>query len=436
MDKKKNKQKQFKGFHPFSHQRAVIEEVKDAKGTGKNVVCVSSRQKGKTTMIANILLFYSINFSNTKNYCVSPTLKQAKEIFKTIIKAITLSGIVKASNATDLIINLINGSEIKFLSAEMGEALRGYSCTGIVCIDECAYISDDAFNLINPWCDFHRAPKLLVSTPFIKSGFFYNYYNYGLEGSHNTVSINWSDSRFKEDIEKIMPPERLEEYRNVLPRNVFRTEYLGEWLDDEGSVFSNFHNCLLSTTIQPEDRLFVGIDWSNQSNNDDTCLCIFNQDGQQVLLKYWNNLTPLGQIDKIVDELRPYEKQIVVIEPELNSMGSPYTDLLKERLQPTTQNKIQGFTTTNNSKAEIVSKLQVAFEHGDITLLPDEKQIRELEYFTAEYNPKTKVVTYNAPQGLHDDICMGVMLAWDCYKKSGVVGNYSIGITRTRMRIR
>lgn len=425
-----------KGFHPFSYQRAVIDEIRDARGTGKNVVCLSSRQKGKTLMIANILLFYALNYPNTRNFCVSPTLKQAKEIYKTLTRALFGKNLTISTNGTDLFISFINGSEIRFLSSEMRDALRGYSCNGIVCIDECAFIQDEAFNLITPWCDFHRAPKLLVSTPFIKSGFFYQYYNYGLEHSHNTVTINWSDPLYREDIEKVMPPEKLEEYRQVLPQNVFKTEYLGEWLDDDGSVFSNFHNCLLSTTIQPEDRLFVGIDWSNQSNNDDTCLCIFNQDGQQVLLKYWNNLTPLGQIDKIVDELKPYEKQIVGIEPELNSMGAPYTDLLKERLQPSTQSKLVGFTTTNSSKAEIVSKLQVAFEHGDITLLPDEKQTRELEYFTAEYNPKTKVVTYNAPQGLHDDICMALMLAWDCYKKSGVVGNYSIGITRTRMRIR
>lgn len=387
-------------------------------------------------MISNILLFYSLNYPNTRNYCVSPTLKQAKEIYKTLTKALFGKHLTISTNGTDLFISFINGSEIKFLSAEMGDALRGYSSNGIVCIDECAFIEDEAFNLINPWCDFHRAPKLLVSTPFLKSGFFYQYYNYGLENSHNTVSINWSDPIFREDIEKVMPPERLEEYRQVLPFNVFKTEYLGEWLDDDGSVFIGFNDCLQVNEIKPTDRLFVGIDWSNQSRNDDTAISIINQDGQQVYLNYFNNLTPLSQIDKIAEELKKFEKQIVVIEPELNAIGQSYTELLKERLQPTTQNKVVGFTTTNNSKSEIVSNLQVAFEQQSIMILPDEKQTRQLGYFSAEYNPKTKVVTYNAPQGLHDDICMSLMLSYDAYKKSGVVGNYSIGITRTRMRIR
>lgn len=423
-----------KGFHPFSYQRAVIDEIRDAKGTGKNVVCVSSRQKGKTLMITNILLFYSLNFPGTKNYCVSPTLKQAKEIYKTLTKALYGKNLTIRTNGTDLFISFINGSEIKFLSAEMGDALRGYSCNGIVCIDECAFIQDEAFNLIQPWTDFHRAPKLLVSTPFVKSGFFYQYYNYGLENSHNTVSINWSDPLYREDIEKVMPPERLEEYRQVLPYNVFRTEYLGEWLDDDGSVFIGFNDCLKENAISSSDRLFVGIDWSNQSRNDDTCISIINQNGQQVYLKYFNNLTPLGQIDVIANELKPYENQIISIEPELNSIGESYTELLKERLQPSTQNKVVGFTTTNNSKSEIVSNLQVAFEQQSIMILPDEKQTRQLGYFSAEYNPKTKVVTYNAPQGLHDDICMALMLSYDAYKKSGIRGNYSITTTRPRMR--
>lgn len=385
-------------------------------------------------MITNILLFYSLNFPGTKNYCVSPTLKQAKEIYKTLTKALFGKHLTISTNGTDLFISFINGSEIKFLSAEMGDALRGYSCNGIVCIDECAFIQDEAFNLIQPWTDFHRAPKLLVSTPFVKSGFFYQYYNYGLENSHNTVSINWSDPLYREDIEKVMPPERLEEYRQVLPYNVFRTEYLGEWLDDDGSVFIGFNDCLKENTISSSDRLFVGIDWSNQSRNDDTCISIINQNGQQVYLKYFNNLTPLGQIDVIANELKPYENQIISIEPELNSIGESYTELLKERLQPSTQNKVDGFTTTNNSKSEIVSNLQVAFEQQSIMILPDEKQTRQLGYFSAEYNPKTKVVTYNAPQGLHDDICMALMLSYDAYKKSGIRGNYSITTTRPRMR--
>ena len=98
------KVKHFKGFAPYLHQNDVIEELRNAKGTNKIVVCKSSRQKGKSYMVANLLLYYAINYANTKNYCLSPSFKQAKNIYQTIVDAIIKSGVVKSKNKTDLII--------------------------------------------------------------------------------------------------------------------------------------------------------------------------------------------------------------------------------------------------------------------------------------------------------------------------------------------
>lgn len=407
----------FTGYTPYNFQRAVINEIcpKEFYRKKKTVVVKSSRQKGKTITVANILLFYAINH-RTRNYYIAPTLKQAKEIFKTITSAIGNSGIVKTSNATDLIIGLINGSKINFKSAEQGtDALRGYTCDGILCIDEAAFIDDEIFHTILPWTDFNKADILMTSTPFVKAGFFWDYYNYGLEGSHNTVTIDWSDIKYKDEIDKILTPEMLEEYRSILPANTFKTEYLGEWLDDDGSVFLNFKNCTEINKISPNDKLFVGIDWGNGGNNDDTVMSILNQNAKQVYLGYKNNLSPTQQIDWISGVLKPIKNQIVVCKPELNSIGTPYTDMLKKRLQ---YMKIEGFNTSNQSKNEIVSQLQVAFEQEKIKILPDEKQLRELSYYAAEYNLKTKTLTFNAPNGLNDDIPIALMLSYDALEKN------------------
>lgn len=417
----------FVGFKPYSHQRAVIDEVKEARGTGKIVCVKSSRQKGKSLMLANLLLYYAINHKKTKNFCVSPTLKQAKAIFKTITDAIEGTPVVKNSNATDLSIRLINGSTIDFKSAEQRQSLRGYTAD-FLCIDECCFIPDDIFYLILPWVDAKKAPIVMTSTPFVKDGFFWRYFNYGLNKEKNTVTIDWCDDRFKEDIEKILPAWKLEEYRSILPSKQFRSEYLGEWLDDDGTVFTNFRNCIINASISPNDKLWVGIDWSNQTEGDDTALSIINQNGHQVYLGYWNDLTPLGQIDTIYEILKPIEKQIVLIQPELNSVGSPYTDLLKNRLQVSTRSKVRGFQTTNKTKADIVTNLCVAFENCEIGILGDDKQLRELGVYSAEYNPSTKNVSYNAPQGLHDDICIALMLSYDAWQSKKKSGVYSISV--------
>lgn len=417
------------GFHPYAHQRAVIDAIGKSKCSYKTVVVKSSRQKGKSFMIANILLYFALNWNKTKNICVSPTLKQAKNIYKTIMDAIEKTGIVKNSNATDLEITFINRSIIRFLSAEMGESLRGYTVTGILCIDECCYISDEVFNTIKPWVDYNKSPILMVSTPYVKEGFFWQYYNYGLEGVNKVITVDWCDPKFKKEMDKILPPERLEEYRKTMPANKFKSEYLGEWLDDEGTVFIQFKDCAKDVQIQPNDKLFVGIDWAMGGGNDDTAVAIINDKGEQVFLDYFNNLTPTQQIDRIVEDLNPYMRQIIVIQPELNSLGGVLTDNLKERLQG--RARIEGFNTTNQSKNELVMDLQTAFEQKTITILNDPKQMRELSFYTAEYNPKTKNVSYNAPLGLNDDLCIALMLAYNAYKNKKRCGGYAVSaITR------
>lgn len=419
------KQKYFSGIKPFSYQQAVINEVKDAKGTGKTVVVKSRRQVGKSVLIANLLLYYAINYKGTKNYVLSPTLKQGKNIYKTIINAISGCGIIKSKNATDLFITLINGSSISIKSAEQKESLRGETCTGILCIDECAYISSEVYNIVKPWCDFHKAVTLMVSTPFVKSGFFWEYYNHGLNREYNCVSIDWSDEKYQDDMDFILPPSKLEEYKKLLPKNVFLTDYLGIFIDDDGTVFTDFKKCINKNEIKDSDKLYLGIDWAAGVESDDTVIVAFNQYGKQVYLDYFNKLTPTQQIDRIEKFIVQYKNQIVVVQTELNSLGTPLTDFLKNRPQiKTIINKFVGFNTTNSSKNAIVQNLQIAFEQKEIEILEDEKQSRELATYTAEYNAKTRNVSYNAPNGLHDDICIAMMLAYDAYKNGKIMGVY------------
>ena len=427
------KQKDFSGIKPLSYQRAVINELctPDCIGKGKVVVCKSQRQRGKSIMDSNILLWYAINIKKSKNFYIAPTIKQSKEIYKQIESAIEGSGIIKSSNATDLIIKLINGSTINFKSGVQKENLRGFTCTGVLVIDEAAYLTDDVLNIILPWTDFHKANILMTSTPFVKNGFFWKYYNYGLTNTHNTVTIDWCDDKFKEDMLKVMSAERLKEYEATLPKNVFRMDYLGLFLDDEGSVFTEFKKCVLNSNITPLDKLYVGIDWAAGNENDDTAISIINQNGKQVYLEYFNNLTPTQQIDRIEHILLKYLKQIVVIQTELNSLGTPLTDFLKNRSQLSTiKDKFIGFNTTNQSKNAIVQNLQIAFENNEISILDDAKQLNELATYSAEYNPKTRNVSYNAPQGLNDDINIALMLSYDAYKNGNIIGQYTISIEK------
>lgn len=421
------------GIRPFYHQKEVIDVMTGEDALGKTVVVNSPRQRGKSYMTSNILLYYALNYGGSKNFYVAPTLKQSKMLYKMIVDGVIASGIIRHRNGQDLDIEFINNSHIYFKSAEQKDALRGYTVTGVLCVDEAAFISDDVFYLLQAWTNVKKAPILITSTPFVKSGFFWKYFNYGKEHSHHTMTIDWAEPRFRESLAELLPEEKLQEYRETLPKNVFNTDYLGLFLDDEGSVFTNISKSLKTAEIKPGDRLYVGLDWSNAGEGDYTVISIFNQKGEQVYLRYWNKMSPLRQSEQIFRELEPFLNQIAVIHSETNSIGTPYTDLLKEK-SPLMAQKVQGFVTTNQSKNGIVVNFQAALENGKATLLPDEKQTNEFSIFTAEYNAKTRTVSYAAPHGLHDDTVMATLLAYDALKQGTATGNYAISIRNNRVR--
>lgn len=422
---------EYQGFTPFQHQRDVIDLlINGSKHKHRVVTVVSKRQVGKSLMAENLLLYFAINFDRTTSICVSPTLAQARKLYKEIVYAIGQSDIINTSNATLLELTLVNNSQILFKSAEQRENLRGYTVNGLLVFDEAAYIPDSVIYTCLPWVDVSGAPILYISTPRVRSGFYYDNYCRGLDGSNEYYTVDWGNEKYAEVLKKFLPPERLEEYRRILPKQQFTSEYLGQFLDQDGMVFTGFKDCAYKShpKIEDNDKLYWGIDWANGGNNDDTVVTAINQEGRQVYLAYWNNLTPSKQIEKIFNVLSRYEKQTLVIQPELNSIGTPYTDMLTQKLSPAMQSKVQGFDTTNQSKNDLVAQMQTAFEQQHVKIIDDERQMLELGSYAMEYNAKTHNVTYNAPNGLHDDLCMALMLAWDAFNKRSLRGNYTISV--------
>ena len=84
---------------------------------------------------------------------------------------------------------------------------------------------------------------------------------------------------------------------------------------------------------------------------------------------------------------------------------------------------VKPFVTTNQEKVRLVSQLQVGFEQGTVRILNAPSLVAQLSAYEATYNPKTGTVSYNAPQGLHDDNCISTMLGYDAFMNSTRKGN-------------
>lgn len=413
-----------KGYTPEPHQKAVHDLLKNAKGTDVTIVVKAKRQVGKSLMIENELLRYALVYPKSRNFCISPTLAQSRKLFKDISGVLDGTGLVRYANASLLEIGFINKSHIHFKSSEQGDNLRGFVCNGLMAIDEGAYIPLSTYLTVLPWADANKCPKLICSTPRVKQGMFYDLWMKGLLHEDNIISVDWNEY----DLTKFLSPERLEQYRKLYPKNQFLTEYLGEFADGDGMVFEGIKECVGSASGYKD--LFVGIDWGTGKGEDYTALSIFNENGEMVYLDYFNNLGTFPQVEKVIADILPYKNNIKLIQAEDNSIGSPMIDLLKQELKSKKEsgliNKVVNFTTSNSSKASLVSQTQVGFERGEIKILNDSVLIGQLGAYEATYNAKTGSVSYNGASGTHDDLVISTMLAYDAYKRNKVKGNYII----------
>lgn len=420
------------GAKLFPWQKAVTNEICDKIGTNKVVVVKAHRQAGKSYTCQGVLLHYALNYSGTISAMISPTLNQARNVFKELISAIWESKVVKRKNETLLEIELINGSRIFFRSAEMGEALRGYHISGVLILDEAAYLSDDIAQLVLPWRQVANAPMLIVSTPRLKTGLFFRYYNMGIERIDNTVTVDWNDY----DTTELLSSEQIETYKKILTKNQFKSEILGEFLDMEGMVFTNIEPNIKNTTEY--SKLFGGVDWGTGKGEDYTSLTFFNEKGEMVFIDYFNDLGTFAQVERLCNDILKFKNNIQLIQFEDNSIGSPLNDLmekmLKERKEMNVLNKMQRYTTTNKGKSEMVAQVQTGLELNELKVLNDKLLVSQLTSYEATYNFKTGNVSYNGAQGTHDDLVMSSMIAYDSLCKNKINATYSIGGANLRRK--
>lgn len=406
------------GYTPEEWQLPVHKAIAEHP-TASTFVVLAPRQTGKTMLITNELLRASINNRNAVSLCISITLDGSRKIYRDIVKATENSGVIRKKNDSLLTIEFITGSIIYFRSGEQRDTLRGLTIKngGLLVVDESAYQSDDFFfSVLLPMTNVYRSPILLTSTPRFKTGFFYTFYEKGKNGDKGVYSFNFTDY----DLSKFLPGDMLEQYRQVMPKNQFISEYLGQFLDGDSLLFENYKDRILppGTTT----RVYIGIDWASGTGQDRTAISVINQSGEQIFTSSFNDKNTTQTVDYIEELIKRYKQYNPVIWAEVNGLGKPYCDLLKSRGIRVTE-----WTTSNKSKNELVAHLQTAFEQQNISILGDERQIDELGYYEADYNPKTRVVTYNAPRGLNDDTVMSLMISWEAYLSGNRVGRYCVG---------
>jgi hypothetical protein len=198
----------------------------------------------------------------------------------------------------------------------------------------------------------------------------------------------------------------VDEIREHTPARFFDQEYLAEIVDDAGSVFRNVRACVaLGPTAPAGNRTYVmGVDWA-QSYDFTVLTVIERETGLVCEIDRFNQIgwdVQRGRLRALAQ--RWNVSQILA---EENSIGGPNIEQLQSEGLP-----VKAFTTTSQSKQDLIIALQLAFEREEIGIPADEVLINELQAFEATRLPSGRW-RYAAPESLHDDYVISLALAWE-----------------------
>ena len=408
--------KTVQGFRPHIGQRRVIDTIVD--GTQKYITVVSPRQQGKSLLLVNLLLYYGINDKGCKIGVVAPIYSQARKLMEDLYEAIKDSGIVEATNFSNHEIKLKTGSKIYFRSSEREDGLRGYTFSYLF-LDEASYQTEDAYRrAIEPTALVHGKKVVLFSTPRGRD-WFYNMFELG----QNPEYPNYASVRMEQGDNPYINQEEVEAAKKVLPDAIYRAEYLGEFLEGESMVFSNFKTNTFSQYPPRNGKVYIGVDLGRES--DYTVAVAMDQSGNVIEIYRDNQKDWDVMQSNILMLARKYNATIMI---ETNSMGTVIFESIKKQYQDT-----HPFVTSNSSKKDIVESLILAFNENQIripnaNLFPELHH--ELEVFEMSYNPTTRNVKYAARTPFHDDMVIALCISnWNriqnkSYGSYAVMGGY------------
>lgn len=386
-------------YNPHPNQKKIHDAINFRNE--KYYVINIGRQFGKTLLASNQLLYWALNNKKVKCAWVSPVYKQSKKVFEEVYKAFAKRPeIYRKVNQSELVLEYITGSTIQFFSAERYDNIRGFTFDYLVC-DEFAFMDEKAWTEVLRATVLVKGKKvLLISTPKGKNHFYKMYQLDGINEQYKSFTMTSYHN-------PMINPKEIDDAKLTLPDMVFRQEYLAEFVDGTATLFNNRQ---LSDN-KANGRAFAGIDLGRA--DDYSVLSIFNEKGEQFYIERWRHTEWQSIVKNIAQGLRTNMVQTALV--EVNSIG----DVIFEMLQKECASycTIEPFVTTNQSKKEIVESLIVANQNKEVRFLNVDWLDKELEMFTYEYNPKSRVIKYSAPSGFHDDGVMASCLGFHAFSK-------------------
>lgn len=329
---------------------------------------------------------------------VVPTFRNARPVWR--MAEAHAAGRAKV-NRSEMSIHYPGGGWLGVYTAENPISILGEAFDLVVMDEAARYRPEVWYETIMPTLADRNGRAILISTPVGKN-WFYREFMRGLgdmgseQASFHAPSANNPNPQIQQAAAKA---------RELVSERTYRQEWLAEFVDD-GALFVNIDKL---ATLQPQPfisghQYSIGVDWARSAGGDYSVFMVVdatdNCVAQMVRLSGLPFDVQLARLKSLWEE---YGEPSILAES--NSMGAPLIERLQAGGLPVT-----GFATTAQSKHQIISELELAFDQMQLRLLDDPTLVMELNAF--EQKARLGFPAYGAPAGFHDDTVIALALAW------------------------
>ena len=393
-------------FLPHKAQREILD------GMDKINLVICGRRAGKS-LLAAYLAIRELLHTNRQVYIVAPNYSLTQRIWDYLLPMIQKINAVEKIFSVEKyrlrITNNATGSWVECKSADNPASLLGIGLD-LCIIDEIAQIPEVVWRqYLEPTLLDRKGSAFLIGTPM------------GLDWVHDMFysgAERLSVHRYTSYDNPYNSDEELERLKRNTPEDVFRQEYMAEFVDAAGLAFKGWLNCIDKELVPLKDELSTDrynvyeeaiaghtymIGYDPARSKDWAAFVVVDVNTRKAVHVESSNKADWAYQKRRAKALSDiYNKGTVVIDVTKESCLAE--DLMTD-LVP-----VQKVIFDKYNKHSMVENLKLCFEKQTIKIPNDKYLIKELGTYRIEQTV-TGTLKYNAPEGGHDDLVCALMLA-------------------------
>lgn len=317
-----------------------------------------------------------------------------------------------------------------------GASLRGLWAHRII-VDEASRVPDVVMTeVLMPMLMDVGGDYVLASSPFGRRSAFYRLFAKGQGDGVEDHGVSFASFQCPTSDNPHNEPAMLESMRDEMGDAMYAQEIMAEFSDDFGAVFreDDISGCLETNSLvayvtgdllsepQPGRIYSLGIDWGRKQ---DFTVCAVvdatETPARLVQLQRWSVMGWDAQVASVADTIAKFNPLRVLADG--NSIGDPLAETLGRAVRDAQARRgqhdprginVERFIFTSDTKLQLVDKLNLGLSRRGLRY-PNHKallnELRGFEYGAVGSSGRARMAAKGAG---HDDIVMGLALAWWC----------------------